>query len=209
MKAQRIRRSPEQARAQLLAGLEAALEESDVGELTVEAVAARAGMKRPAFYHYYSGLDELLVGLLKRYEDEIRGSVDAWLEGRVDDGGDYRQATHTHLGNMFEVFREHRRGVGAVAQAASGSAQVFARWQGRVIDYFIDKTAEFIAREVARGRSPVDDPKRTARALILMNNGLMIDDLTRANPDDPAVTARTSADIWNATIYGRPDGDGA
>lgn len=203
MKAQRIRRSPERARAELLAALEAVLQDTGISDVTVEAVTSRAGMTRSAFYHYFSGLDELLVGLLERYEDAIRESCVPWLEGRVDDGGDYRGATLTHLGNMFGVFETHRRSVGAVAQAASGSAPVFARWQSRVIDYFIDKTAAFITREVARGRSRVADPQRTARALILMNNGLMIDDLTRERPDDPAVTARISADVWNATIYGR------
>ena len=68
--------------------------------------------------------------------------------------------------------------------------------------YYVDKTEAFIAREVALGNSNVDDPRRTARALILMNNALGIDNLLLPNPDDPESIGRTAGTIWYQTIYG-------
>ncbi len=157
-----------------------------------------AGMTRSAFYHYFSGLDDLALALLEQFEDKIRATVDPWITAeRVD----YRQATIDHLTDMFRVMFAHRRAVGAVAQAASGSPRVYHAWQRRVLDYFIDLTAHFIRRQIMLGRSKVEDPERVARALILMNNAFFNDYLMRDVPDEPLAAGRTVATIWNATIF--------
>ncbi len=204
LKNQRIRRSPEDARAALLAAAERALEVSDFGALTVEAVTRRAGMTRSAFYHYFSGLDELVLALLERYEAHIKACVDPWLEHRVEQA-DPRAATVRYLSDMYAVFDAHRASVRAVMHAASGSRRVFEQWQSRAVDYFIERTTAFIEREVREGRSTVADPARVARALILMNNAVGTDNILREQPDDPNAIGRAIGGIWNAVIYG--DGD--
>ena len=201
-KDRRIRRSPAEAREQIFAAVSAALEEQDFGELTVAAVTQRAGMTRSAFYHYFSGLDELALGLLEQFEDSIKSAVNPWLEGEYNID-DYRGATRRHLTDMYRVFDAHRNSVRAVFQAASVSQRVFEEWQARVVDYYIDKTAIFIRRQIALGRSRVTDPERTAKALLLMNNAVGNDNLLRAAPDDPVATGRVIADVWNATIFDR------
>jgi len=69
-------------------------------------------------------------------------------------------------------------------------------------DYYIDLTDGFIRRQIDRGRSRATDSRRLARALILMNNAVFNDHLTREDSDDPELIAGTVADIWNASIYG-------
>jgi AcrR family transcriptional regulator len=187
---------------QILEAAAGALEGADFGALTVEAVTRRAGMTRSAFYHYYSGLDELVLALLENYEDEIKAAVNPLLE-HPEAFDDPRAAMISHLSDMFAVFEAHRTSVRAVTQAASGSRRVFAQWQARAVDYFIDLTARFIEQEVARGRAKVSDPLRTARALILMNNAVGMDNILREEPDDPAEIGRVIGGIWNDTIYGR------
>ena len=204
MKNKRIRRSPDEARALLTGAARDALVDADFATLTVASVTARAGMTRSAFYHYFSGLDELVLSLLEEFENAIRAAVDGWLDGDRD-SEDYRRAMFKELSTMFAVFDEHRTVVRALTQAASSSHQVLEQWQARAIDYYIDKTTRFIVRQVALGRSRVDDPRRTARALILMNNSVGFDNMLRPDPDDPAMVARTISDIWNATIYGPKD----
>ncbi len=39
-------------------------------------------MTRSSFHHYFSSLDELAVGLLEEFEQDLRASVDPWLRGR-------------------------------------------------------------------------------------------------------------------------------
>ena len=82
---------------------------------------------------------------LAQFEGEIRASVDPWLKG--EDGGDAIRATLTHLTAMFEVMHAHRTSVAAVAQAAGGHPVVYQEWQRRVVDYFVDLTADFIRRQ--------------------------------------------------------------
>ena len=193
MKTQRVRRLPEDAKALLISAAEAVLEETHFNALTVEMVTRRAGMTRSAFYHYFSSLEELAIDLLEQFEDDIQASVNPWLEHGAEDIADYRGATVTYLSAMYEVFHTHRNGVGAVAQAASGGGRVFAEWQSRVVDYYIDRTAAFITRQIELGRSHVENPGRVAKALILMNNAVGIDNLTRPDPDDPIEIAEVIA----------------
>ena len=202
LKTQRVRRSRAEARSEILRAAQAAASETDFNALTVDEVMRRTGMTRSSFYHYFSGLDELAVGLLAQCEHDIRASVDPWLKGETGDA-DPLAATATHLAAMFEVMDGHRAALSAVAQAAGGHPVVYRQWQTRVVDYFIDLTAEFIRRQVALGLSAVDDPARLARALILMNNAVANDNLARGFRDDPAAVARVLADVWNAAIYGR------
>ena len=165
----------------------------------------RAGMTRSAFYHYFSGLDELVLELLERYEDEIREVVDPWLD-HPEAFVDYRGATVRYLSEMYAVLQTHRNTVRAVMHAASGSRLVYERWQSRAVDYFIDRTTEFIAQQMALGRSRVEDPARVASALILMNYGVWADNVQREEPDDPAAIGRVIGGIWNAVIYGPDQG---
>jgi AcrR family transcriptional regulator len=201
LKTQRIRRSRAAARAEILEAAEAAAAETDWNALTVDDVMRRTGMTRSSFYHYFADLDELALGLLEEFAEEIRASVDPWLRGETDDP-DPRAATLRHLTAMLEVMHAHRMAVHAVGQAAGGRPRVYQEWQTRVLDYFIDLTRAFIRREIARGRSTVDDPDRLAHALILMNHAVANDNLLREKDDDPAGVARVLAGIWNASIYG-------
>lgn len=199
-RAQRIRRTPEMAREEIIDATQAALAEMDFNALTVDAVMQRTGMTRSSFYHYFKSVDELALGFLGRLEGAIRETVDDWLNGQGSD--DYLADTHTHLTTMFAAMENHRTGMMALARASNSSEQVHDEWRSRVIDYFIDLTARFIRQQIMLGRSKVENPDLTARSLILMNNALANDNLTRDEPDDPAAIGKVSAEIWNAAIYG-------
>jgi AcrR family transcriptional regulator len=200
----RIRRSTEDARAEILRAAEAALAAKDFTALTVDDVMTGTGMTRSSFYHYFSGLDALALGLLEQFEHEIRASVAPWLEDAEE--GDPVEATVTHLTEMFEVMEARRASVYAVAQAAGGYPTVYEQWQRRVVDYFVDLTASFIRRQVELGRSRADDPERLARALVLMNNGVANDRMRRDDRTDPRTVAEVVAGVWNAAIFGLAPG---
>ena len=205
VKSTRVRRSPEAARAEILAAAKAALQDTRFAELTVDSLMKRTGMTRSSFYHYFSGLDEIALGMLEEFAADIRRTVDPWLKGELDEP-DHRAATLTHLTAMFEVFELHARGVAAVAQAAGVSQEVYHEWQRGIVDYFIDLTASFIRRQRTLGRSAAADPDRLARALILMNNAAASDNMIRQTPDQPAVIATVLGGIWNSAIYGTDQG---
>ena len=124
VKSTRVRRNPEAARAEILAAAMAALQDVRFSELTVDSLMKRTGMTRSSFYHYFSGLDEIALGMLEEFAADIRRTVDPWLMGELDEP-DHRAATLTHLTSMFEVFERHAPSVAAVAQAAgSGGSSI-------------------------------------------------------------------------------------
>lgn len=200
-KPQRRRRTPAMAREEIIDATVAALADTEFGGLTVDVIMQRTDMTRSSFYHYFNSVDELALEFLDRLEEAIRQPVDAWLEGQGSD--DYLNDTQRHLTDMFIAMDAHRTAMQALERASNNNAQVYSEWRERVIDYFIEKTARFIRQQIMLGRSRVSDPVRTARALILMNNALANDNMLRAQPDDASAIGKTSADIWNAAIYGQ------
>ncbi len=195
----RLRRTPENARAEILAAAEAALRDSDFHSLTVETLMERTGMTRSLFYHYFKSLEEIVIALFETVEAEVSGAVDAWLEG--EDAADPRTNTVDHLTRMFEVWREHANLMRAMEQAAGRSKEAYARWQSRVVESYIDKTEAFIRRQIALGRSRVDDPRALARVLILMNLAVATDQTNRPEPETPARLGKVVGLVWNGAVY--------
>ncbi len=195
----RLRRTPENARAEILAAAEAALRDSDFHSLTVETLMERTGMTRSLFYHYFKSLEEIVIALFETVEAEVSGAVDAWLEG--EDTADPRTNTVDHLTRMFEVWREHANLMRAMEQAAGRSKEAYARWQSRVVESYIDKTEAFIRRQIALGRSRVDDPRALARVLILMNLAVATDQTNRPEPETPARLGKVVGLVWNGAVY--------
>jgi len=199
-KSRRVRRSPESAKAEIIAAFEEALAEAGFHELTVDAVMQRTGMTRPSFYYYFSALDDLVLGLLERFEEDIRAVSDPWLEDTH--GENYREATIEGLEGLAGVFQSHRRAAMALLQSAWANTDLYRAWQQRVIEHYIDRTTRIIERQIVLGRSRVEDPARLARALNLMTNAVFNDHILRDDPDDPAHMAKVVAGVWNTSIYG-------
>lgn len=197
----RTRRSPAQARAEILQAAETALQDLDQGALTVEVLMERTGMTRSSFYHYFKSLDDVTVALFDRVAADISGAVDDWLEGD-DTPDDPRAATVSHLVRMYEVWREHASLMRAMEQAAGRSGTAYQAWRGRVVEGYIAKTVAFLEREIAAGRCDATDPEALASALILMNVSVASDQVARPEPDSPERLGAAVGRIWNGAIYG-------
>lgn len=195
----RLRRSPDDARAEILAAAESALRDAGFHALTVEMLMERTGMTRSLFYHYFGSLDEIVIALFERVEAEVSGAVDPWLAG--EDAVEPRANTVEHLTRMYEVWREHANLMRAMEQAAGRSKEAYARWQHRVVDAYIDKTERFIRRQIALGRSRVEDPRGIAHVLVVMNLAVATDQNDRADPETPARLGARVGHVWNAAIY--------
>jgi len=72
----------------------------------------------------------------------------------------------------------------------------------------VSTTAERIAAEVAAGRSRIVDVEQVSAALTWCNERYLLQLFGRRPLGDPAVAAAALAEIWIATVYGRPDGPG-
>ena len=205
----RLRRAPEEARAEILLAAEAALQDVELSALTVELLMERTGMTRSSFYHYFKSLDDIAIALFERIEAEVSGAVDSWLSvdertlnPAPDPDHDPRAATVESLTRMFEVWRRHATLMRAMEHAAGRSGAAYDQWRGRVVDGYIARTADFIRAQVAAGRSQVSDPEAIANALILMNVAVATDQALRDESASPEQLGATVGAIWNATLYG-------
>jgi AcrR family transcriptional regulator len=197
----RVRRSPEEAREEILRAAEGALNDLELGALTVEILMERTGMTRSSFYHYFKSLDDVIMALFDRVEAEISGAVDVWLEAD-EAAGDPRDATVAHLTRMYEVWREHANLMRAMEQAAGRNGGAYKAWRGRVVDGYIETTTAFIERQIKAGRCDAPDPAALALALILMNVSVASDQVARPVPEDPARLGAAVGRVWNGAIYG-------
>ena len=200
MKSHQFRRKREAAEAESLEAAEACLGQMDFNALTVDLVMQRTGMRRSSFYHYFPSLDDVALVFLERFERAMRGAVEPWLRG--DHDSDPSTATLEVLTAMFEVMHANQVTVVAVGEAAGGSSRVYEEWRTRVLEYFSERTAEFIRRQLVCGKSTVEAPERVAEALVLMNYAVFNANIHREKPDHPTDVARLAASIWNASIFG-------
>jgi AcrR family transcriptional regulator len=77
----RKERRRDQTRAEILAAARKVLIAGGVGAMTLEAVAAEAGMSKTGLYHYFASKDallfELVYGVLERHVKTVRDAVEA------------------------------------------------------------------------------------------------------------------------------------
>src|SRR5919108_6559487 len=73
-------------------------------ELSVEQIAARAGISRTAFYFYFNDKRHVLMRLVERLSELFYAQGERWWNGSVpDDPAELREV----LTNALKIWREH------------------------------------------------------------------------------------------------------
>lgn len=193
----RRRRTPEEAEREILDAAEAFLRERPFRDLTIDEVMERTELSRPSFYVYFRDRHHLALRLIEAMGSEIYERAQRWLDGDEDAEGELRSA----LAGNVAVYSEHGALLRAIAHAATEDAAVERAYQG-VVGRFVDAVTAQIEREVAGGRARVEDPARTAAALVWMNERLLTETLGRDAADDPELLAGVLFAVWSRTIYG-------
>ena len=194
--AKRRRRSPESAEREILEAAEAFLRERPFRDLTVDEVMARTTLSRPSFYVYFRDRHHLAVRLVERIGAELFAMADRWLEGSGDPRADVRAAVE----GVAAVYAEHGLVLGGIADAAGYDPDVEATYH-RLVEAFVDATAEHIEQEMAAGRVPRLDARETARALTWMNERYLKETLGRVPPTPLETVIDTLSSVWLRALY--------
>jgi AcrR family transcriptional regulator len=194
----RIRRTPEQAEAEILHAAEEILRDAGIRGLSVSNVMNLTDMKRAAFYHYFEDRGDLIVGLLGRIEKEMMEASRGWLLDGGGGPGPLREALTGAIG----IYRRHGHVLAAAETASFDDENVERAWRDGIVENFITAVTARIVVENESGRATVADPANTARALVLMNTRLLNEDFGRRGvpreiPPEDVIVA-----IWQRTIYG-------
>jgi TetR/AcrR family transcriptional regulator, ethionamide resistance regulator len=184
----------------ILSTLERLLEARPIAEISVDDLAKGAGISRPTFYFYFPSKDAVLLTLFERVIVE----ADESFEGRVEDfAAEPARAWRDGIYAFFEPLRAHVPLVLAGVAATSTNAEIRELWS-TFMQKWIDRTAELITAERARGAAPDTVPAQDlATALNLMNERTMIASYTAQKPSIAEdVALDTLVHIWVTTIYG-------
>lgn len=183
----------------LLDAMEAVLAGQSLPRVSIDQIAARAGVGRTAFYFYFASKEAALAALVERSLAAIWQDAGPWLLG---DGDEPARDLERGLRGLVDAWAAHGHLLRAVVEAASWDAEIMALWSGQ-IESFAEVVAKRISRDAERGLARVDDPRETAEALCWMNERYCY---VRVPPGASArirerVTRQLSA-IWRATLYG-------
>lgn len=193
----RRKHDPKESEREILDAAEQLLRERPFREVTVDAVMARTGMKRPAFYAHFRDRHDLVLRVVADIGQELAAMTDQWLLG--DDPHSDGRATFEGL---VDVYRRHGPVLRALSDAAGADEDVESAYRG-LVDEFVATTAHHIRAEQARGRiGELPDVDQTARALIWLDERYLLDSFGREPQADPAVVVDVLHNIWLSTLYG-------
>ena len=193
----RIRRKPEDAEREILDAAEELLKVIRFRDLTVDAVAAAANMRRSNFYNYFKDRNELVMRLVDRIAGEMFAATRNWLE---NENPDRVAALRQGLRDVVRIWSRHADVLAAMDEASYHDEVAQRYFRGGVVQEYIDQIAKLIRLEKRRGLTTVANPNEVARALILLNVNYMTERISIDNARPDAVASVLTA-IWMATLY--------
>jgi AcrR family transcriptional regulator len=194
----RARHDPRETEREILDAAEQLLHERPFRELTVPAVMARTGLKRPAFYVHFRDRHDLALRVVARIREELLEVANRWFEG-----GETAGYLRTALEGVAGVYVKHGPVLRALADASGSDATVEKAYR-TLVQGFIDATARRIRAEQAVGQIADMDPDETARALVWLNESYLREALGRAPVADSSTVVDVVERIWIATLYSPP-----
>ena len=184
----------------ILATAERLLSERPLSAISVDDLARGAGISRPTFYFYFASKDAVLLSLLDRVVSEADEAGGAAFD--VPPTGP-REGWRRVITAYHDTFRAHRALTLAWAEARSTNAEVRRLW-AQVVDAWVDRCADAVESERARGAAPPGPPARDlAIVLTSMNERVLY---ASFSGDGPAVAEDAVVDVlletWLRAIYG-------
>jgi TetR/AcrR family transcriptional regulator, ethionamide resistance regulator len=196
----RRRRTPEEARREILDAAERLLRERGPGALTVSEVMAHTTLSRNAFYVYFGDRYALIVRLV----DRLRAEADATMASYVEAESDPEEAGREALLAAARLYAEHGELLRALAEAAAHDASAARAWEEFKEPTHAAVTAR-VREEISRGRITGIDPEPTVRALVAMNRACFFQELVGKPGADVEGLVDVLHNIWMRALYGASD----
>lgn len=169
-------------------------------ELSVERLAAEAGISRSTFYVHFQDKTDIVLRLTRTVLTELREVSNTWWavaeHARPAD-------LHQSLAAVIDVYRRHGAAFTVVAETSAYDADV-AQEMRSLMQAIIDDTRAAIERGQAAGVMRAVQPTETATVLTWMVERAGYQMVRRGNPsDDPAIVTTLTDVIWR-TLYRAP-----
>lgn len=190
------RRRRQDTRKRILAAARELLEDRPWSEISVEDIMDRADLSRTSFYRHFDDRQLIVVALVGELEVSFEEIASHWTDG----DGDHAHNLEASLRELAVVHVDHGRVLQAMADIATADPDLrdsYVALHHRLSDLVED----MIEREIAAGRSHVEDPREVAAALLWMNERYLLQSFGRTPGGDVERTAASLGEIWVKTIY--------
>ena len=166
--------------------------------LSVERIAAGAGISRTAFYVHFRDKRDLLMRLVEEAAAPIVQEADELVGGRPSGPSEIPytiRAAMRFARDSREVFR-------ATVEAAAYDPVIAEFWRDGLLGRFVDAIERRIRRQQDAGAALPMPPRPAARALILMVTGTLYEHVGSEDPsaDDELVDTLTTIAV--RAVYG-------
>lgn len=194
--------SSDEREAAILRTAEQLLRERSLADISVDDLAAGAGISRPAFYFYFPSKDAVVLTLVDRLVEGANEAKDAALDRFVADPlSGWRQVIQI----FYDVLGAHRAVIRAAMELSATNSEA-RELRSQVTEGWVQGVTERIEEERKRGAAKPGLPARDlATALVQMNDRAM---LAVFAEESPAVSEDKLVDvlceIWLNAIYGGP-----
>ena len=188
-----------EVKAQIVAALAALLErETRWADVTVDAIAEEAGIKRTLFYNYFKDRGEVLAELGLAVRDALLGISSDWVSTTLSP-----EELKQDLIRYIEVQQKHSQISRAMRDASPSEGAVRELWES-LPRTMIPLTADRIIKARSEGSAPPGpDPYLLAFCLILMTARVTFECLFN-NPSTLEPVLQTAQAVWQMSIYGAP-----
>lgn len=154
----------ESVRAALCDALLDLVEQMPFKEISIDDVTTAAGIKRSAFYVYFSDKQDLLVATAAETAEALYREADRWWHGE----GPPEERLIAALTGMAELYARHASLLRAATEVSTYDEEVRLFWRG-IIERFVEATANHLRDEQAARRIPrALEPQSTAESLVWM-----------------------------------------
>ena len=197
----RIRRGPVAARHAILESTHSLLSGGiSLRQLTVDLIVKNVGMRRSSFYHYFANIDQVAVEILASYGGKFAEAGDPWLN--LKPGESPLEALRQGLRRTIQLFQDNGQILVAIGVDIHSSPKVRDAWQRESIDLMTATVIKQIEIQQNSGiiRNSIDATS-VSRALILMNNGVLMDWMSSEPLADSDNILETLFLIWSSTLY--------
>jgi AcrR family transcriptional regulator len=185
----------------ILAAARDALAEVGFGALTMDAIARRAYVSRTAVYFYFPNKRAVVDRLIQQAFSAMYLAASPYLDG----DGDPRPELRVGLARVVAAVNRNARVLLLAAQLSGARGEHLPEEWAPYIMRFVERAADRIARDQARGIAPSDiSPRISAQALLAMVENHVVRELVLGR-GDATDSVRVLAELWWRAVYSRPD----
>jgi AcrR family transcriptional regulator len=192
-------------REAILAATERLLTRQRFAEVAVADILAEAGVARGSFYFYFESRYAVLAELARRAVGGGHDAAQPWLDR--NDTGDPRATLRQGVLEGAKVWHEHAAVLRAVVENWRDDPELGALWV-ELIETYTTAAVDRIEADRRAGLAPPPrvDTRQLASSLSWLAERLYYLAAIGVPPfDDRDKLVDVLAEIWTATVYGRPE----